>query len=67
MRHGKRGSVVFLDAHAEPLTLEELGYDVNEDGVPVPILDPESGTYEASNKLWNGGARDKLAAQHRPD
>ncbi len=66
MRHGKRGNVVFVDSHAETMTLEELGYQVDESGVAVPIIDPQNGTYKASNKLWNGEAVDRLAAKHRP-
>lgn len=66
MRHGTRGNVVFVDGHAEGMTLKELGYDVNDAGVAVPVMDPLSGTYSASNKLWNGEAHDELAAKHRP-
>lgn len=66
MRHGKRGNVVFVDGHAAPMNLQNLGYEVNENGFAVPILDPESGTYTASNKLWNGEGVDELAKEHRP-
>ena len=66
MRHGNRGNVVFVDGHGEPLTLKQLGYEVNEDGAPVPVLEPLTGTYKASNKLWNGEAYDQIAAKHRP-
>jgi prepilin-type processing-associated H-X9-DG protein len=66
MRHGDRGNVVFVDGHASPMTLVDLGYELNEDGVPLPILDPGSGTYSADNKLWSGEGRDALAIKHRP-
>ena len=66
MRHGTRGNVVFVDAHAESMTLEDLGYQLNKDGIPVPILDPLNESYTASNKLWNGEAYDHLAVKHRP-
>ncbi len=65
MRHGNKGSVVFLDSHAESMTLDALGYETNEDGVAIGVLDPMSGTYKASNKLWNGAAYDEIAMKHR--
>ena len=65
-RHRGKGNVVFVDGHAEPLTHKELGYQLNEDGIPEPILDPESGTYSANNKLWNGKGVDRVARKHRP-
>ena len=64
-RHGKRGNVVFVDGHAEAMTLENLGYQLDEDDVPMPILDPLNQTYTASNKLWNGEGYDHLAVKHR--
>lgn len=66
MRHGKRGNVVFVDGHAEAMTLGDLGYETDEDGVAKPILDPLGETYTASNKLWNGEGYDHLAVKHRP-
>ena len=30
------------------------------------LVDPESGTYEANNKLWTGAGQDTLARKHRP-
>lgn len=65
MRHGDRGNVVFLDSHAEKKTLEELGYHVDEDGVAVPVLDIEAGSFRANNKLWNGDAHDFIVAKRR--
>ena len=67
LRHGVRGNVVFLDGHAEAMKLEELGYQLNEDGIAKPILDPLGDTYTASNKLWNGEGYDHIAVKHRPD
>ncbi len=66
LRHNNRGNVVFVDAHAEAMNHEDLGYQVDEDGVPIPILDSMGGTYTASNKLWNGEAYDHIAVKHRP-
>ena len=66
MRHGKRGNVGFLDGHAEARTLESLGYQLDDNGVATPILDPLSGEYTADNKLWSGQAYDEIARQHRP-
>ncbi len=63
MRHQKRGHVVFIDTHAEAMTLQDLGYEVNEDGIPVPVLDVEGETPIATNKLWNGEAYDSLASK----
>lgn len=66
IRHGSRGNIVFVDGHVEAMTLEQLGYETDEKGVAKPIADPQSGTYKASNKLWNGEAYDDLANEHHP-
>lgn len=66
LRHIKRGNVVFVDGHAAAMNYEDLGYQVNEDSVPIPILDSMDGTYTASNKLWNGEAYDHIAVKRRP-
>lgn len=66
MRHGDRGNVVFVDGHAEAMTLADLGYELDEKGVAVPIVDPLGGTYSASNKLWNGEGTDMIARERRP-
>lgn len=65
IRHGKRGNVTFVDGHAEPKTLEDLGYQLNEDGIATPVLDPTTDTYTANNKLWNGEGYDEIAVKHR--
>ncbi len=73
-RHNKRGNVLFVDTHAEAMTLKELGYELADGttppgvrrGAPVPIHDPETGTYTATNKLWNGEGVDRMAQEHRP-
>lgn len=65
MRHGSRGNVVFLDTHVEAMTLKDLGYHVDEKGVPVPILDAESDPSPATNKLWNGKGVDMIATESR--
>ncbi len=61
MRHSKRGSVVFVDAHAESLSLSKLGYQLNEDRVPLPIIASQGSGMTASNRLWNGKGADKIA------
>lgn len=61
-RHNQRGNVLFVDTHAEAMTLKELGYQVSDGATPdtipkdtpIPIHDPNSGTNSATNKLWNG-------------
>ncbi len=63
MRHAKRGNVVFVDGHAEKMSADALGYDLDDHGVPVPILDPESADHIATNRLWNGEGMDKLVAE----
>ncbi|MFQ5462869.1 MAG: prepilin-type N-terminal cleavage/methylation domain-containing protein [Phycisphaerae bacterium] len=66
MRHAQRGNVVFVDGHAEKMSVEELGYELDARGVPIPVLDPAVPGFQATNRLWNGGGVDKLAAQLRP-
>lgn len=66
MRHGDKGNVAFVDGHVEAMTLVQLGYQVNSKGVAEPIRDPETGTYTATNKLWNGEGYDQLANEHHP-
>jgi prepilin-type processing-associated H-X9-DG protein len=65
-RHGRFGNVVFVDGHASAMTLERLGYELNESGMPIPILDSLTGTYKASNKVWNGEGSDEIAEKRRP-
>ncbi len=74
MRHNKRGNVVFLDSHAEAMTVQQLGYELSPGdsskriaaGTAVPVRDPLSGTYSANNKLWTGHNTDPIAAAHLP-
>lgn len=54
-RHRGKGNVVFVDAHAEALTLLSLGYHVAENKV-VPVK--EIDRTKAHNKLWAGTGRD---------
>jgi len=54
MRHSQRGNVLFVDGHAEPMQLKQLGYVLDGQGVPIP-----NGT-GASNHLWTGLGRDPL-------
>lgn len=64
-RHGDRANVVFLDGHADSKKPADLGYELNDKGVPSGVLDPLSGAYSASNKLWNGSGYDQIAVDHR--
>lgn len=52
-RHGRKVSVSFVDAHAERLSLQELGY----------VLDPQGNVVAdhpgGSNCLWSGVGRDE--------
>ncbi len=70
-RHKGMGNVLFVDAHAEPKSLIDLGYDFEQTlnvpkNTPKPIGDPRNETYTASNKLWTGNGNDALAEDHRP-
>lgn len=67
MRHGKRGNVAYVDGHANSHTLTELGYQLNADQIPEPIIDIYSGTYSANNRFFNGDGRDAIAAEHAPE
>ena len=50
-RHIGRGSVSFVDGHAESMSLKQLGYEVDSDGVVTPGL--------GNNSLWSGNDRDE--------
>lgn len=72
-RHKTKGNVIFADTHGEAMTLVELGYQVSDGsspdvpkGVPIPVRDPMSGTYTASNRRWNGDGFDEIAREHQP-
>lgn len=53
-RHAKLGNVSFVDGHAESMTLEALGYDLDAGGNPIP------GGAGGSNRLWSdGGNRER--------
>lgn len=72
-RHRNLGNVLFADTHAGAMTLVELGYQLSDGsdetipkGVPMPIHDPMTGTYTASNRLWSGEGSDPIAFDHRP-
>ncbi len=73
-RHKNLANVLFVDSHAEAMSLKDLGYELSGGdgpgrvprGTPLPIHDPEEGTYTASNHLWNGQNTDRIAAEHKP-
>jgi len=52
-RHSGKVNVSFLDAHTKKLSLEELGYMLDSDG--VVIADDARG----NNRLWSGTGRDE--------
>ncbi len=69
MRHNRRGNVIFVDAHGEAMTQRQLGYQFDDAGPPVPILDPATSAPGAevingqgyNNSLWTGRGRDRFA------
>ncbi|MHC4608875.1 MAG: hypothetical protein ACYS7M_00825, partial [Planctomycetota bacterium] len=65
MRHGSRGTVAFVDSHAEPMRLTDLGYELNGSGVPLPIDPNTARTSAATNRLWNGRGREEIASEAR--
>lgn len=52
MRHNARGNVLFVDGHAQPMQLRQLGYTLDEIGAAVPD-GPDS-----RNTMWNGKGSD---------
>ena len=67
MRHSGTGNVIFVDTHAEPARHRQLGYHLDDGGVPVPI-DPDAvgNNHSATNRIWTGLGRDDLAGTLRP-
>ena len=51
-RHRGKAVVSFVDGHAAPSPLEELGYPLDDNGVVRPDVDGTDPN--ASNHLWNG-------------
>jgi prepilin-type processing-associated H-X9-DG protein len=49
-RHRGRSNILWLDGHADPQTLEDLGYAFNADG---------SIGFEGNNRLWSGSRKDR--------
>jgi prepilin-type processing-associated H-X9-DG protein len=65
MRHRGKGAVAFVDAHAETLRLDGLGYEVDATGAAVPTdPDGERGG-GGSNALWNRLGADPLSGASR--
>jgi prepilin-type processing-associated H-X9-DG protein len=69
-RHDGRANVVFLDDHVESLTLENLGYKLDADGIPQPQPGDTSTTFPANplaslpwgdNRLWTGVGLDETS------
>ena len=69
-RHNDRANAVFVDSHAESLTLKEMGYELSDfdptrtlpKGTPIPVEDPTVGPH-ATNKMFNGDGFDRLARE----
>jgi prepilin-type N-terminal cleavage/methylation domain-containing protein/prepilin-type processing-associated H-X9-DG protein len=57
-RHRGRAVTAFADGHADALTLQQLGYELDQHGVVIPRLDASSPA--AVNHLWNGLGADEL-------
>ena len=53
-RHRGKANIAFCDGHAEPMSLDRLGYDVNDAGEVAP----DGG--RARNHLWTGRGTDPL-------
>ncbi|MHC4985057.1 MAG: type II secretion system protein [Planctomycetota bacterium] len=50
-RHGDHASVAFVDGHTKSMTLEELGYQLDENDVVIPGV--------GNNRLWTGVGEDE--------
>ncbi len=50
-RHSGRGSVSFVDGHAEAMTIGQLGYQTDSNGVVTPGA--------GNNRLWSGAYEDE--------
>ena len=74
-RHNSKANVVFGDSHAEPKSLNDLGYETtgreysdsehNEfpgapRDTPIPHTEVEQGPYRANNTLWTGTGNDPV-------
>lgn len=71
MRHRGLGNVAFVDAHAEPMTLVQLGYEMlgenpdekSKKNTAIPVLDATDPALKATNRLWTGLGQDTIANQ----
>ncbi|MGD0897766.1 MAG: DUF1559 domain-containing protein [Thermoguttaceae bacterium] len=72
-RHAGRANVVFLDGHADSLTLVDLGYNVSADGVAQPQpanlgttfpANPLSALPWGDNRLWTGQGLDETSPNY---
>ena len=69
-RHNDRANAVFVDSHAESLTLKGMGYELSDydsesrlpNGTAIPVEDPAVGP-RATNKMFNGLGFDRLARE----
>jgi prepilin-type processing-associated H-X9-DG protein len=72
-RHKRKANAVFVDGHGEAMALLEFGYQLSDGSTPglrkdtpVPIREPNTGTYTANNRRFNGEGSDPIAEKHRP-
>jgi len=72
MRHRGFGNVAFVDTHVEAMTLKQLGYELNDKNIPIPVVPPNDKKIpeldstdpkhkHATNRLWTGLGQDRLA------
>ncbi len=76
MRHMDTGNVLFVDNHAEAMTLKQLGYHLSDGtsgdsevpaGTAVPEeLDLSTNAEFTTNQLWNGQGIDPLGREAGP-
>jgi prepilin-type processing-associated H-X9-DG protein len=58
-RHNNRATVVFCDGHVESLSLIDLGYKLDSNGVPMPF---QGGALPwGDNSLWTGRGLDEVS------
>jgi hypothetical protein len=62
MRHKELGNVIFVDTHGEPMTLRQLGYELNDGDLALPIHAPTEGD-EWDNSKWTGLGRDSKISE----
>lgn len=62
-RHLGKAVVSFVDGHAEKMTLTQMGYELDDQGIVRP--DEDGSGAGATNRLWTGEGRDPLETAAR--